>query len=186
MEINVFSCMQVDIPSSTLSKSNLAPVRSSSSSSPIPRKQWGGEKALEKFIHRRQETKMPSRFAKSTPTTSPLGLMPSSHPNVTSLHGRETSPRAESSSLGSSECSLSAIRTKSADTVDSVAASSPRLYSSYAERIFGASSSLSVGSPKSKKTGTETREDILNNLLSISQSSTPRNLTTSNVSSKKV
>lgn len=58
------------------SSSNLAAVRNSSGG---PRKGWGGERALEKFIHRRQSTKIAtSRFAK------PIGLMPS-------LHGKETS-----------------------------------------------------------------------------------------------
>ncbi|KAF3947948.1 hypothetical protein CMV_025993 [Castanea mollissima] len=49
----------------------------------------------------------------------------------------------------------------------------PRRFSTYAERISTASSfsdgtSLSVGSPKLKKTGAETREELLNNLLAKS------------------
>lgn len=49
----------------------------------------------------------------------------------------------------------------------------PRRFSSYAERIsttpsFSEGVSLSVGSPKTKKTGSETREELLNNLLSRS------------------
>jgi protein NEDD1 len=49
----------------------------------------------------------------------------------------------------------------------------PRRYSTYAERISTASSfsdgtSLSVGSPKVKKTGAETREELLNSLLAKS------------------
>ncbi|KAL1559447.1 protein NEDD1-like [Salvia divinorum] len=112
----------------TESTSNPAAVRGG------PRKGWGGERALEKFIHRRQSTKMVSRFAK------PMGLMPS-------LHGRETS-----------EAVLSSILTKSIDT--STNDPCPPRFSDYA-------------SPKSKKTGSETREDILNNILSNSQPPTP-------------
>ncbi|XP_057788962.1 protein NEDD1-like [Salvia miltiorrhiza] len=160
---------------STFSRStpNLAPARTSSGT---PRKGWGGEKALEKFIHKRQSTKMPSRFAKSTPPSSSMGLMP----HATNLHGRETSH--QEASLSPSEAALSAVRTKTIigqDSIDAVdpAAASPRRYSSYAERILGAAASLPVGSPKSKKTGSETREEILNNLLSNSQPATP---TTSN------
>lgn len=51
--------------------------------------------------------------------------------------------------------------------------SSARRFSSYAERMsttssFSDGTSLSVGSPKTKKTGAETREELLNNLLSRS------------------
>lgn len=49
----------------------------------------------------------------------------------------------------------------------------PRRFSSYAERIsttpsFSEGASLSVGSPKTKKTGSETREELMNSLLSRS------------------
>lgn len=52
----------------------------------------------------------------------------------------------------------------------------PRRFSTYAERISTTSSfsdgiSLSVGSPKTKKTGIETREDLLNSLLRSDTSS---------------
>ncbi|KAF5729622.1 protein NEDD1 [Tripterygium wilfordii] len=52
----------------------------------------------------------------------------------------------------------------------------PRRYSTYAERIsttlsLSDGTSLSVGSPKTKKTGAETREELLNSLLSRSDSS---------------
>lgn len=176
--------MQVDNSPSAFSQStpNPAPVRNNNASSAVQRKGWGGEKALEKFIHQRQSTKMPSRFAKSTPTSSSLGLMPP----VTSLHGRETSH--QESSLESPEAVLSAVRTKGIvgqDSIDAVypAPASPRRLSSYAERILGASP---VGSPKLKKTGSETREEILNNLLSNSHPATPTGLTTPNVSTNIV
>lgn len=53
----------------------------------------------------------------------------------------------------------------------------PRRFSTYAERIsttsaFSDSTSLSVGSPKVKKTGAETREELLSSLLSRSDTST--------------
>ncbi|KAH6769184.1 hypothetical protein C2S51_014520 [Perilla frutescens var. frutescens] len=153
----------------------------------------GGERALEKFVHRRQSIKMPSRFAKSTPTGSSLGLMSrgsqdpvdqttssvTSPPNMTSIHGRENSH--QETSLGSSKGALSAVRTKSinGDALEP-AAMSPRRFSSYAERL-GAAPFISVGSPKSKKTGSETREEILNNLLSNTQSATPTSSTPSNL-----
>ncbi|KAF5742700.1 Transducin/WD40 repeat-like superfamily protein isoform 1 [Tripterygium wilfordii] len=52
----------------------------------------------------------------------------------------------------------------------------PRRYSTYAERIsttlsLSDGTSLSLGSPKTKKTGAETREELLNSLLSRSDSS---------------
>ncbi|GFZ15040.1 transducin/WD40 repeat-like superfamily protein [Actinidia rufa] len=53
----------------------------------------------------------------------------------------------------------------------------PRRFSTYAERIgntpaFSDKTSISVGSPKTKKTGAETREELLNSLLSRSDIST--------------
>lgn len=52
----------------------------------------------------------------------------------------------------------------------------PRRYTTYAERIsttpaFSDGTSLSVGSPKTKKTGAETREELLNSLLFRSDTS---------------
>ncbi|PSR93146.1 hypothetical protein CEY00_Acc27756 [Actinidia chinensis var. chinensis] len=53
----------------------------------------------------------------------------------------------------------------------------PRRFSTYAERIgntpaFSDKTSISVGSPKTKKTGAETREELLNSFLSRSDIST--------------
>ncbi|XP_058207167.1 protein NEDD1-like isoform X2 [Rhododendron vialii] len=59
----------------------------------------------------------------------------------------------------------------------------PRRYTTYAERIsttpaFSDGTSLSVGSPKTKKTGAETREELLNSLLFRSDtSSAPESVT---------
>lgn len=55
----------------------------------------------------------------------------------------------------------------------STAFTAPRRFSSYAERIsttpsFSEGASMSVGSPKTKKTGTETREELVNSMLSRS------------------
>lgn len=66
----------------------------------------------------------------------------------------------------------------------------PRRLSTYAERISTTSSfsdgpSISVGSPKTKKTGVETKEELLSSLLSRSQTSAalePGTLPTINVS----
>lgn len=172
--------MQVDSPTTlSHSTSNLAPVRNYNASSAAALKARGGDKSLEKFIHRRQAIKMPTRFAKST--SSSLGLTlhgpqdpvdqttsnVTSHPNIAS---RETSH--QETSLGSS------------DALDH-AALSPRRLASYAERI-GASPPLSLGSPKSKKTGSETREEILNSLLLNTQSATPTSVSTLNVRNIKL
>lgn len=168
--------MQVDSTSTfSHSTSYLAPVRNYNASSAAAFKTRGGDRALEKFIHRRQAVKMPTRFAKSNNSSLALTLHGSQdhvnptsnvvwHTNVVSHRGSETSHEE------TSEAVLSAIRTKdtfgqaNADKLDYVAIS-PRRLASYAERI-GISPYLSVGSLKSKKTGSETREDILNNLLS--------------------
>lgn len=77
--------------------------------------------------------------------------------------------------LSSSSMSLS-LGTKGITgqvNIDSPSLILPRRYSTYAERISTASSlndgtSSSVGSPKLKKTGAETREELLNSLLAKS------------------
>ncbi|KAK4436585.1 protein NEDD1 [Sesamum alatum] len=169
----------------------LTSTRANDSSSTTPPEAWGGQRLSDKFIHR-QSINMPSRFAMMTSSSSSSGLMSSglqdslpTSQNTSSLasglsqinvHGKETSN--QEISLGSSEAVLSPSVTKSItgqadlDTLGS-ALSLPRRFSSYAERIaatpsLSETSSLSVGSPKSKKTGAETREELLNSLFSRS------------------
>lgn len=162
--------MQVDSPSTfSHSTSNPAPVRNYNASSAAALKARGGDKSLEKFIHRRQAIKMPTRFAKST--SSSLGL---------TLHGSQDPVDQTTSNVTShQETSLG-----SSDALDH-AGLSPRRLASYAERI-GASLPLSSGSPKSKKTGSETREEILNSLLLNSQPATPTSVSTLNVRNIKL
>lgn len=78
-----------------------------------------------------------------------------------------------SDNLSSSSLSLATKGISGQVSLDSPSLTLPRRFSTYAERISTASSfsdgtSLSVGSPKMKKTGAETREELLNSLLAKS------------------
>ncbi|PIN07929.1 Nuclear protein COP1 [Handroanthus impetiginosus] len=152
---------------------------------------WSGERLSDKFVHHRESLNLPSRFATFTSTGSSSGIMLSGlkeslHTNqstssltsglsLASLRTRETSN--QETLFGSSEAVSSPSGTKTVTgqaNLDNLgpALSLPRRFSSYAERIgasFGDASSLSMGSPKSKKTGGETREELLNSLLSRSE-----------------
>lgn len=183
--------LQDDI-SSTYSQltSSPASTRTDDSSSITPPEAWGGERLLDKFSLHRQSINMPSRFATLTSTSSSSGLMLSglqdsvptnqstssltSGLSLTNLRGRETLNHE-----GSLEAVSSPLGTKSITGQANLenfgpALSIPRRFSSYAERI-GATTSISdassfpVGSPKSKKTGAETREELLSSLLSRSE-----------------
>ncbi|KAL0382052.1 UNVERIFIED_CONTAM: protein NEDD1 [Sesamum calycinum] len=189
------SASKQDDVHSTLSPltSILTSTRSDDSSSTTPPEAWGGHRLSDKFIHQRQSINMPSRFAMMTSSSSSSGLMSSAlldslptNQNTSSLasglsqinlRGKENS--IQEISLGSSEAAVSPSVTKgitgqaNLDTLGP-ALSLPRRFSSYAERIaatpsLSETSSLSVGSPKSKKTGAETREELLNSLLSRSE-----------------
>ncbi|KAI3470796.1 hypothetical protein Pfo_027459 [Paulownia fortunei] len=186
--------------------SNLASTRTDGSSSVTPPEAWGGERLSDKFNHQLKSINMPSRFAMLTSSSSSTGLMlsglqeslPTNHStssltsslSLINLRGRENSNQEISS--GTSEAVSSPLGTKTItgqanlDTLGP-ALSLPRRFSSYAERIGATSSlseasSLSVGSPQSKKTGAETRERLLNSLLSRSdiQSATGTGVTTTN------
>ncbi|XP_073144660.1 protein NEDD1 isoform X1 [Henckelia pumila] len=161
------------------------------SSSITPPEAWGGERLADKFIHHRQSINLPSRFSMLTSSSSTSGLMSGSQDNLLTNHStnsltsglslanlrvRETSSQDPS---GSSEAFLSPLGSKgntgqtNLDTLGP-ALSIPKRFSSYAERIgaspsFSDASSFSVASPKSKKTGAETREELLNSLLSRSE-----------------
>ncbi|KAK2637411.1 hypothetical protein Ddye_032203 [Dipteronia dyeriana] len=121
-------------------------------------------------------------------TSSSLGQtsmssLTNSIPNYENLRTKDVFPTLDSPLLGfpehlsSSLTSLSLVSKGISGSVgDSPRTSSlnlPRRFSTYAERIsttsaFSDGTSLSVGSPKTKKTGAETREELLNNLLSRS------------------
>lgn len=117
-----------------------------------------------------------SQMSMSQLTNSNLG-----HEN---LHTRDVSPYQETSSIGfpehlsSSLTSLSLgtkgiVGSANLDSPRTLSSTLPRRFSTYAERIsttsaFSDATSLSVGSPKTKKTGSETREELLSSLLSKS------------------
>ncbi|KAI9157349.1 hypothetical protein LWI28_021095 [Acer negundo] len=115
-----------------------------------------------------------------------MSSLTSSNPSHENLRTKDVFPTPDSPSLGfpehlsSSLTSLSLVSKGISGSVgDSPRTSSlnlPRRFSTYAERIsttsaFSDGTSLSVGSPKTKKTGAETREELLNNLLSRSDMS---------------
>lgn len=172
--------------------------RGDDSSSITPPEAWGGERLSDRLSHLRQSGNMPSRFAISTsgplapgsmlsglqdnfPATQSIGSLTSSTLSLANLRIKEN-PNEETI-LGSSEHASStsfSVGTKgitgqgTLDTLGSTV-SLPRRFSSYAERISTTPSfsdgTLSVGSPKTKKTGAETREELLNSLLSRSDTS---------------
>ncbi|KAH6802343.1 Transducin/WD40 repeat-like superfamily protein [Perilla frutescens var. frutescens] len=167
-----------------------ASARADDSSSITPPEAWGGERLSDKFTHHRHSINLPSRFSSLASTSSSSGLMSSglqdnvpanqstssltSSLSLTSLRVRETLNQE-----GSLEAVSSPLGTKSITAQANLenlgpALSLPRRFSSYAERIgatpsLNDTSSFPVGSPKSKKTGAETKEEILNSLLSRSE-----------------
>lgn len=120
----------------------------------------------------------------SLPASQSMSSLASSSLSLANLRIRETSN--QETSFGSSEhvpfssssVSLATRSSTSQANLDSLgpALSLPRRFSSYAERISTAPSftdgtSLAVGSPKTKKTGAETREDLVNSWLARSDRS---------------
>lgn len=174
--------------------------RRDDSSSITPPEAWGGERLSDRLSHLRQSGNMPSRFATSTsgplapgtmfsglqdtsPATQSISSLSNSSLSLANLRIKENSD--EEISLGSSE-HIPSISTSFSvgikgitgqGTLDSLGSTMtlPRRFSSYAERISTKPSfsdgTLSVGSPKTKKTGAETREELLNSLLSRSDTS---------------
>ncbi|KAF5467362.1 hypothetical protein F2P56_017190 [Juglans regia] len=115
-------------------------------------------------------------------STSQMSISSLTNSNLTyvNLRPKDVSSNQETSlgfpdNLSSSSVSLS-LATKGISgqvNFDSPSLALPRRFSTYAERISTASSfsdgtSLLVGSPKMKKTGAETREELLNSLLAKS------------------
>ncbi|XP_010558102.1 PREDICTED: protein NEDD1-like isoform X2 [Tarenaya hassleriana] len=163
-----------------------------------PPEAWGGEKLSDKFNHVAGEKfadkfnhlHIPSRLGipSSSAATTTSGSMFSSSGDFSSSSLSQTvfprirdfSSNSETSSTPTDNMSSSPLLTKGIITgpanIDPLRLSSnfPRRFSTYAERISTASSlsdgaSLSLGSPKIKKTGAETREEVLNNLLPRSE-----------------
>ncbi|KAL0288986.1 UNVERIFIED_CONTAM: protein NEDD1 [Sesamum radiatum] len=156
------SLKQDDVPS-TVSQLATTPAsaHTDDSSSITPPEAWG------LMLSGLQDSVSPNESTSSL--TSGLSLV--------NLRSRDT-PNQETS-LRSPEAVSSPLGTKSITgqiNLDNLvpALSLPRRFSSYAERIgatssFSDASSLAVGSPKSKKTGAETREELLSSLLSRSE-----------------
>ncbi|KAK2968556.1 hypothetical protein RJ640_009401, partial [Escallonia rubra] len=135
--------------------------RSYDSSSITPPEAWGGERLSDKFTHQRQSVTLPSRLAMS-------GSMLSGFQDLTL-----STSQASTSSLTTSSLSFSNLRSGETSSSQETSLVFPRRLSSYAERIsttpsFSDGTSLAVSSPKTKKTGAETREELLNSLSSRS------------------
>lgn len=194
--------MQDDTKSSfALLESTPAPSSKSEDSSITPPEAWGGERLSDKYTHLRQPITFPSRFGMSAQTSgsilsglpdmslnasltsisssASLGL---SYPN---LRTKDASSSLETSlgfpeHISSTGMPMSPGNkgiTGQANLDSPTSLTLPRRFSTYAERISTTSSfsdraSLAVGSPKTKKTGAEGREELLNSLLSKSDTST--------------
>ncbi|ONI24452.1 hypothetical protein PRUPE_2G241200 [Prunus persica] len=194
------SSKQDDTKSSfALLESTPAPSSKSEDSSITPPEAWGGERLSDKYTHLRQPITFPSRFGMSAQTSGSIlsGLpdmsltasltsisssanLGSSYPN---LRTKDVSSNQETSlgfpeHISSSAMPMSPGNKGIMGHLDSpTSLALPRRFSTYAERISTTSSyndrtSLAVGSPKTKKTGAEGREELLNSLLSKSDSST--------------
>ncbi|KAI3817778.1 hypothetical protein L1987_11576 [Smallanthus sonchifolius] len=145
-------------------------------SSITPPEAWGG--VSDKFLRPRQQGALPSRFATLASSSSissgsmMAGLqdlsLPSSQTGI-NFRVRDTSSNQESplaySEIPFGSTSLS-LGLKGNLESSGLTLNQTRRFSSYAERIstnpsFSDGTSIAVGSPKTKKTGPETREDIL-------------------------
>ncbi|GAY52263.1 hypothetical protein CUMW_140530 [Citrus unshiu] len=175
---------QDDARSFALLGSTPSPSSKSEDSSITPPEAWGGEKLSDKFALLRQPLNMPSRYGMSTSSGLTSSSMYSGLQDV-SLSQTNVTSYQETSSLGFPEHLSSSFPSLSLGTkgilgsgnLDSSRTSSLTLTHreprrTYAERISTTSgTSLSVGSPKTKKTGAETKEELLSNFLSRSDTS---------------
>ena len=191
--------MQDDTKSFTASGSTPPPSSKSEEASITPPEAWGGEKISDKFTHLRQLPSRFGMQASvgltsgsiysgqdlsSTLSQTSISSLTSSNP-YENLRTKDVSSNQEIS-LGFSEhfssSSMSSLSLGSkgitgAGNLDSPKLASlalPRRFSTYAERIsttsaFSDGTSL-MASPKTKKTGAETREELLSSLLSRSDS----------------
>ncbi|KAJ0045263.1 hypothetical protein Pint_06386 [Pistacia integerrima] len=159
-----------------------------------PPEAWGGEKLPDKFTNLRLPARfgtltsggLTSGSAYSDLTSSlsqtNMSLLTSSNLSYENLRPKDVSSNQEPSSLGfpenfsSSTTSLSLgakgfVGPANLDLPRTTSLTLPRRFSTYAERIsttsaFSDGTSPISGSPKTKKTGAETREEILSSLLS--------------------
>lgn len=185
--------MQDDTASTyTQLTSTPASTRTDDASSITPPEAWGGERLSDKPGQHRQSINLPSRFPTLTSTSLSSGLL------LSGLQLQDSVPTNQSTSSLTSSLNLNSLRVRETlnheGSIEAVASpigskgisaqanlenlglalSHPRRFSSYAERIgatpsLNDTSSFPMGSPKSKKTGAETREELLNSLLSRSE-----------------
>ncbi|KAI4372966.1 hypothetical protein MLD38_011143 [Melastoma candidum] len=180
--------------SQTLGQLGTAPASSSKieDASFTPPEAWGGEKLSDRFANVTSRfglttgsvlsgyPDVPSSMSQisiSSLTSSNFNYTNSRNKDFSSLESRLTF--TESFPSGSSSPSLgmrSNLEHATADPPGPTSLAVPRLFSSYAERrsassAFNDGTSVLVGSPKVKKTGAETREELLNSLLSRSYTS---------------
>ncbi|XP_050209828.1 protein NEDD1 [Mercurialis annua] len=181
----------------TFGESSPAPSSKSEESSITPPEAWGGEKISDKPVLPRQSL---SRFgllasggstmfsgfqdlssSTSQTITTSLTNFNLSFPNIrTDISSNQETltgfpELTSSSSMSQSMGTKSIIGPANLDMPGLGTLTLPRKFSTYAERISTASSlgdgiSLAVNSPKMKKTGSETREELLSSLLSRSDS----------------
>ncbi|CAA6669413.1 unnamed protein product [Spirodela intermedia] len=172
------SSSQEDVPSS-FSQSSDAPLASSrsESSSAMTSEAWGSNALPDKLTSRRQ----PPSLSRFVPSSLQDSSDPSSFSFMSSLAGASFSTSSNflgnppvisepstASRLGSVSASLAAKTLAAQANVDLPGASSsalPRRFPSSADGSVSAGSS-----PTSKKTGTETREEITSSLLSKNES----------------
>ncbi|XP_056695908.1 protein NEDD1 [Spinacia oleracea] len=178
------------LPGSTPSASS----RSDDSSSITPPEAWGGERLSDKIAHHRQLGSLTSRFSMSTsnststsiytglqdPSASQSAMSYSTNASlISSLRPRDISSVQESSPGAFGHVPFSALSNHGSKSQANPEAVGPfslnpsRRFTTYAERIGSSASfndgvSASVGSPKTKKTGVETREELQNSLLARS------------------
>ncbi|XWS56628.1 hypothetical protein CRYUN_Cryun09bG0102500 [Craigia yunnanensis] len=191
---------QDDTRSFTTLGSMPTPSSKSEEASITPPEAWGGEKISDKFTHLRQlplhfglqasgGLTLGSIYSgedkSSTLSQTSISSLTSSNLSYENLRTKDVSSNLETSlgfpehfsSSSMSSLSLGSKGITGAGNLDSPKLASlalPRRFSTYAERIsttsaFSDGTSL-MASPKTKKTGAETREELLSSLLSRSDS----------------
>ncbi|KAJ0102632.1 hypothetical protein Patl1_06464 [Pistacia atlantica] len=162
-------------------------------SSITPPEAWGGEKLPDKFTNLRLPARFGTLTSggltsgsaysdlSSSLSQTNMSLLTSSNLSYENLRPKDVSSNQEPSSLGFPEnfsCSTTSLSLGAKGFVGPAnldlprtSLTLPRRFSTYAERIsttsaFSDGTSPISGSPKTKKTGAETREEILSSLLS--------------------
>ncbi|EEF38164.1 protein with unknown function [Ricinus communis] len=183
---------------SLLGGSTPSPSSNSEESSITPPEAWGGERLSDKLAHQRQPLSRFGMLASGGLTSGSLfsGLqdlssstsqtimssLASSYFSFPNIRTKDISinqetltglPENNTSSISQSLGTKSNIGPADADLPGPGIFTLPRKLSSYAERTstvssFGDGTSPAVNSPKMKKTGAETREELLSSLLSRS------------------